>query len=76
INLTRANESLTQVISGTITATTCYSAFTTVNGSYDPKWIWNTATGVIFGINPDAPLINLGRGFNFGNQGTINVQGD
>ncbi|KSB85419.1 hypothetical protein LFZ31_26570, partial [Salmonella enterica subsp. enterica serovar Newport str. S09097] len=33
-------------------------------------------TGVINGINPDAPLINLGRGYNFGNQGTINVQGD
>lgn len=62
--------------SGTITATNGYSAITTVNGSNDPKWIWNTATGVINGINPDAPLINLGRGYNFGNQGTINVQGD
>ncbi|ENV5812133.1 autotransporter adhesin BigA [Salmonella enterica] len=76
INLTRANDSLTQVNSGTITATNGYSAITTVNGSNDPKWIWNTATGVINGINPDAPLINLGRGYNFGNQGTINVQGD
>ncbi|WP_455550481.1 autotransporter adhesin BigA [Citrobacter werkmanii] len=76
INLTRANDSLTQVNSGTITATNGYSAITTVNGSNDPKWIWNTETGVINGINPDAPLINLGRGYNFGNQGTINVQGD
>ncbi|ELR9035099.1 autotransporter adhesin BigA [Salmonella enterica] len=76
INLTRANDSLTQVNSGTITATNGYSAITTVNGSNDPKWIWNTATGVINGINPDAPLINLGRGYNFSNQGTINVQGD
>ncbi|HFL2214381.1 TPA: autotransporter adhesin BigA [Salmonella enterica] len=76
INLTRANDSLTQVNSGTITATNGYSAITTVNGSNDPKWLWNTATGVINGINPDAPLINLGRGYNFGNQGTINVQGD
>ncbi len=76
INLTRANDSLTQMNSGTITATNGYSAITTVNGSNDPKWIWNTATGVINGINPDAPLINLGRGYNFGNQGTINVQGD
>lgn len=76
INLTRANDSLTQVNSGTITATNGYSAITTVNGSNDPKWIWNTSTGVINGINPDAPLINLGRGYNFGNQGTINVQGD
>ncbi|EGP2345232.1 autotransporter adhesin BigA [Salmonella enterica] len=76
INLTRANDSLTQVNSGTINATNGYSAITTVNGSNDPKWIWNTATGVINGINPDAPLINLGRGYNFGNQGTINVQGD
>ncbi|HAF4086062.1 TPA: autotransporter adhesin BigA [Salmonella enterica] len=47
INLTRANDSLTQVNSGTITATNGYSAITTVNGSNDPKWIWNTATGVI-----------------------------
>ncbi|EAQ4212195.1 autotransporter adhesin BigA [Salmonella enterica] len=76
INLTRANDSLTQVNSGTITATNGYSAITTVNGSNSPKWIWNTETGVINGINPDAPLINLGRGYNFGNQGTINVQGD
>ncbi len=76
INLTRANDSLTQVNSGTITAINGYSAITTVNGSNDPKWIWNTATGVINGINPDAPLINLGRGYKFGNQGTINVQGD
>nr|EDY2278739.1 autotransporter adhesin BigA [Salmonella enterica] len=76
INLTRANDSLTQVNSGTITATNGYSAITTVNGSNSPKWIWNTETGVINAINPDAPLINLGRGYNFGNQGTINVQGD
>ncbi|MDM2764641.1 autotransporter adhesin BigA [Citrobacter sp. Cpo150] len=76
INLTRANDSLTQVNSGTITATNGYSAITTVNGSNSPKWIWNTETGVINGINTDAPLINLGRGYNFGNQGTINVQGD
>ncbi|EIS3380797.1 autotransporter adhesin BigA [Salmonella enterica] len=47
INLTRANDSLTQVNSGTITATNGYSAITTANGSNDPKWIWNTADGVI-----------------------------
>ncbi|POP43282.1 autotransporter adhesin BigA [Superficieibacter electus] len=76
INMTRANESLTQVNSGTITATNGYSAITTANGSESPKWIWNTETGVINGINPDAPLINLGRGYNFGNEGTINIQGD
>ncbi|AVH18405.1 autotransporter domain-containing protein [Enterobacter sp. SGAir0187] len=76
INMTRANDSLTQVNSGTITATNGYSAITTANGSNSPKWIWNTETGVINGINPDAPLINLGRGYNFGNEGTINIQGD
>ncbi|EID2335843.1 autotransporter adhesin BigA [Salmonella enterica] len=76
INMTRVNDSISQVNSGTITATNGYSAITTTNGSNSPKWIWNTATGVINGINPDAPLINLGRGYNFGNQGTINVQGD
>ncbi|ENQ1324874.1 autotransporter adhesin BigA [Salmonella enterica] len=47
INLTRANDSLPQVNSGTITATNGYSAITTANGSNDPKWIWNTADGVI-----------------------------
>lgn len=31
---------------------------------------------MITGVNPDAPLINLGRGYNFDNRGTINVQGD
>ncbi|ELW1647411.1 autotransporter adhesin BigA [Enterobacter oligotrophicus] len=76
INLTRTSDSLTQVNSGTITATNGYSAITTANASNNPVWIWNTATGVINGINPDAPLINLSRGFNFGNEGTINVQGD
>ncbi|EJY5990613.1 autotransporter adhesin BigA [Salmonella enterica] len=76
INMTRVDDSISQVNSGTITATNGYSAITTTNGSNSPKWIWNTATGVINGINPDAPLINLGRGYNFGNQGTINVQGD
>lgn len=73
INMTRVDDSISQVNSGTITATNGYSAITTTNGSNSPKWIWNTATGVINGINPDAPLINLGRGYNFGNQGTINV---
>ncbi|WP_431312567.1 autotransporter adhesin BigA [Salmonella enterica] len=76
INMTRVDDSISQVNSGTITATNGYSAITTTNGSNSPKWIWNTTTGVINGINPDAPLINLGRGYNFGNQGTINVQGD
>ncbi len=76
INMTRVNDSISQVNSGTITATNGYSAITTTDGSNSPKWIWNTATGVINGVNPDAPLINLGRGYNFGNQGTINVQGD
>ena len=76
INLTRPNDSLSQVNSGTITATNGYSAITTVHGSNSPVWIWNTETGVINGINPDAPLINLGRGYSFANQGTINVQGD
>lgn len=32
--------------------------------------------GVISGVNPNAPLIDLGRGYNFANAGTINVQGD
>ena len=31
--------------------------------------------GVISGVNPNAPLIDLGRGYNFANAGTINVQG-
>ncbi len=76
INMTRTSSSISQVNSGTITATNGYSAITTAHASNSPTWIWNTATGVINGINPDAPLINLGRGYNFANQGTINVQGD
>ena len=78
INMTRTSDSIAQINSGTITATNGYSAITTANtGSNDNgAWIWNTETGVINGINPDAPLINLSRGYNFGNEGTINVQGD
>ncbi|HCL5250550.1 TPA: autotransporter adhesin BigA [Salmonella enterica] len=76
INVTRTSDSLSQVNSGTITATNGYSAITTAHASNNPVWIWNTQTGVINGIDPDAPLINLSRGYNFGNQGTINVQGD
>ncbi|HAE1690411.1 TPA: autotransporter adhesin BigA, partial [Salmonella enterica] len=76
INMTRTSSSISQVNSGTITATNGYSAITTAHASNSPTWIWNTATGVINGINPDAPLINLGRGYNFANQGTINIQGD
>ncbi|EDV0593680.1 autotransporter adhesin BigA, partial [Salmonella enterica subsp. enterica] len=76
INMTRTSSSISQVNSGTITAANGYSAITTAHASNSPTWIWNTATGVINGINPDAPLINLGRGYNFANQGTINIQGD
>ncbi|EHB7298842.1 autotransporter adhesin BigA [Salmonella enterica] len=47
INMTRVNDSISQVNSGTITATNGYSAITTTNGSNSPKWIWNTADGVI-----------------------------
>ncbi|EDR7340374.1 TPA: autotransporter adhesin BigA [Salmonella enterica] len=76
INMTRTSDSISQVNSGTITATNGYSAITTASASNNPVWIWNTETGVINGINPDAPLINLGRGYNFANEGTINLQGD
>ncbi|HBL5107443.1 TPA: autotransporter adhesin BigA [Salmonella enterica subsp. enterica serovar Typhimurium] len=81
INLTRANDSLTQVNSGTITATNGYSAITTVNGSNDPKWIWNTATGVINGINlVNSGTINVGteQGKEDGTNGTglIGIKGN
>ncbi len=76
INMTRTSSSMAQVNSGTVTATNGYSAITTANASNSPMWIWNTETGVINGINPDALLINLSRGYSFGNEGTINVQGD
>ncbi|ELF2946577.1 autotransporter adhesin BigA [Salmonella enterica] len=71
-----AGTSYTQEIVNTGDMTVAEDGKALVSGSNSPKWIWNTATGVINGINPDAPLINLGRGYNFGNQGTINVQGD
>ncbi|MCZ9150067.1 autotransporter outer membrane beta-barrel domain-containing protein [Escherichia albertii] len=78
IHVTRTGDSVSQVNRGTITAINGYSAIKTENtGSYsNGKWIWNTETGVINGINPAAPLVDLGRGYNFSNAGVINVQGD
>lgn len=78
VNITRTSDSLSQVNRGKITATNGYSAIKTAStaSNSNGKWIWNTETGVINGINPDAPLIDLGRGYNFANAGTINVQGD
>ncbi|TGB75704.1 autotransporter domain-containing protein [Escherichia sp. E4694] len=78
VNVTRTGDSLAQVNRGTITATNGYSAIKTANtgSNSNGKWIWNTETGVINGINPTAPLIDLGRGYNFANAGTINIQGD
>ncbi|MEC4286635.1 autotransporter adhesin BigA [Escherichia coli] len=78
IHVTRTGDSVSQVNRGTITAINGYSAIKTENtGSYsNGKWIWNTETGVINGINPAAPLVDLGRGYNFANAGVINVQGD
>ncbi|TGB98462.1 autotransporter outer membrane beta-barrel domain-containing protein [Escherichia sp. E2661] len=78
VNVTRPNDSLAQVNRGTITATNGYSAIKTAStgSNSNGKWIWNTETGVINGINPDAPLIDLGRGYNFANAGVINIQGD
>ncbi|KNC92511.1 beta strand repeat-containing protein, partial [Trabulsiella odontotermitis] len=73
---TSTSNSLYQVNSGTITATNGYSAIKTANTSALGAWIWNTETGVINGVNPDAPLVDLGVGYNFSNAGTINVQGD
>ncbi|HBC8326625.1 TPA: autotransporter domain-containing protein, partial [Escherichia coli] len=78
VNITRTSDSLAQVNRGTITATNGYSAIKTAStgSNSNGKWIWNIDTGVISGVNPNAPLIDLGRGYNFANAGTINVQGD
>ncbi len=78
VNVTRTGDSLAQVNRGTITAINGYSAIKTAStgSNSNGKWIWNTDTGVISGVNPNAPLIDLGRGYNFANAGTINVQGD
>ncbi|MDY9625190.1 autotransporter outer membrane beta-barrel domain-containing protein [Escherichia coli] len=78
VNVTRTGDSLAQVNRGTITAVNGYSAIKTAStgSNSNGKWIWNTDTGVISGVNPNAPLIDLGRGYNFANAGTINVQGD
>ncbi|HDJ8399956.1 TPA: autotransporter adhesin BigA [Escherichia coli] len=78
IHVTRTSDSVSQVNRGTITATNGYSAIKTENtgSNSNGKWIWNTETGVINGINPAAPLVDLGRGYNFANAGVINVQGD
>ncbi|WP_249440854.1 hypothetical protein, partial [Escherichia coli] len=61
-----------------IAATNGYSAIKTAStgSNSNGKWIWNTDTGVISGVSPNALLIDLGRGYNFANAGTINVQGD
>ncbi|HBE6258643.1 TPA: autotransporter adhesin BigA [Escherichia coli] len=78
IHVTRTGDSVSQVNRGTITATNGYSAIKTesTGSNSKGKWIWNTETGVINGINPAAPLVDLGRGYNFANAGVINVQGD
>ncbi|CAM7039717.1 TPA: autotransporter adhesin BigA [Escherichia coli] len=78
IHVTRTSDSVSQVNRGTITATNGYSAIKTENtgSNSNGKWIWNTETGVINGINPVAPLVDLRRGYNFSNAGVINVQGD
>lgn len=76
INLMCVNDLLIQVNSGIIIVINGYSVIIMVNGSNDFKWIWNIVIGVINGINLDVLLINLGCGYNFGNQGIINVQGD
>ncbi len=78
VNITRTSDSLAQVNRGTITATNGYSAIKTAStgSNSNGKWIWNTDTGVISGVSPNALLIDLGRGYNFANAGTINVQGD
>ena len=69
VNITRTSDSLAQVNRGTITATNGYSAIKTAStgSNSNGKWIWNTDTGVISGVNPNAPLIDLGRGYNFAN---------
>ncbi|EFO4255056.1 TPA: autotransporter adhesin BigA [Escherichia coli] len=78
IHVTRTGDSVSQVNRGTITAINGYSAIKTENtgSNSNGKWIWNTETGVINGINPVAPLVDLRRGYNFSNAGVINVQGD
>ncbi|MCZ9277688.1 autotransporter outer membrane beta-barrel domain-containing protein [Escherichia albertii] len=78
IHVTRTGDSVSQVNRGTITAINGYSAIKTENtgSNSNGKWIWNTETGVINGINPAAPLVDLRRGYNFANAGVINVQGD
>ncbi|EOY7971225.1 beta strand repeat-containing protein, partial [Escherichia coli] len=60
VNITRTSDSLSQVNRGKITATNGYSAIKTAStaSNSNGKWIWNTETGVINGINPDAPLID------------------
>lgn len=66
---------------GTITATDGYSALKTANGdaTANPNnWLVNRSTGVINGMmnGTEKALISMGRATSFGNEGTINVQGN
>ncbi|WP_159566790.1 beta strand repeat-containing protein, partial [Budvicia diplopodorum] len=80
INSTRTGPINFFANSGTLSAKNGYSAVKTVDVSATdaskPVWLYNNATGVIEGINPTAPLINLTRGYHFYNDGTITVQGN
>ncbi|WP_159567661.1 beta strand repeat-containing protein, partial [Budvicia diplopodorum] len=80
INSTRSDTINFFMNSGTISAKNGYSALNTYDvtesQAVKPLWLYNNATGVIEGIDPVGPLLDLGRGYNFYNDGTITVQGN
>ncbi|WP_455154243.1 ESPR-type extended signal peptide-containing protein [Cupriavidus campinensis] len=66
---------------GTMTATDGYSALKTGHGDATDNpnnWLVNRSTGVINGMmnGTEKALISMGRATSFGNEGTINVQGN
>ncbi len=79
IHITRTGGADTTLVNdGTLLAQNGYSAITvdqsgTTNAH---QWFINSETGVISGTNPQTPLVSMGRGYNFANEGTISVQGD
>ncbi|MEN3753227.1 hypothetical protein ABC733_12895 [Mangrovibacter sp. SLW1] len=64
--------------SGEMIATGGYSAISTSggNGNSNAGWIYNLEGGRIYGENPLAALVDLGRPYNFHNAGEVTVKGD
>ncbi|WP_226574462.1 autotransporter outer membrane beta-barrel domain-containing protein, partial [Mangrovibacter yixingensis] len=77
-NSTRSGADVYLYNSGEMIATGGYSAISTSGGNATSNggWIYNLEGGRIYGENPLAALVNLGRPYNFHNAGEVTVKGD